>query len=302
MPTPSFQPVSFSWVALHPQPKGVIQFIGGAFFGSFPTLFYRHLLTELYAAGYTLVAMPFRFSFRHWSIALSLLEEQQRLRRDLPQLAARLGYKTEPYQAAANYLWLGHSLGCKYIALLELLCGIALEPQNPAIEGVLGQAQADWLRHRLTPAVTIWDQSSLLMAPDISDTTSAIPIRTLARMLEALGLGVQPTRSQTLALIDKSDLFHLTAMLSYRDDSVAGSLQAPEPTNDVLWLYQHLQAQGLLHTELPGKHLEPLGLKIGAWLVDGNPLDKFAKPLAQWQTGHWLLEFAQKLKEMRNPT
>jgi hypothetical protein len=35
-----FQPVSFSWVAVHPQPKGVVQFIGGTFFGSLPTLFY----------------------------------------------------------------------------------------------------------------------------------------------------------------------------------------------------------------------------------------------------------------------
>jgi hypothetical protein len=65
MPNLNFQPVSFSWLALHPQPQGVIQFIGGAFFGSLPTLSYRDLLHRLYDAGYTVVAIPFRFSFRH---------------------------------------------------------------------------------------------------------------------------------------------------------------------------------------------------------------------------------------------
>jgi len=46
-----FQPLLFSWVALHPKPKGVIQFVGGAFFGSFPTLFYRYFLSQLFEAG-----------------------------------------------------------------------------------------------------------------------------------------------------------------------------------------------------------------------------------------------------------
>ncbi|HEY9709264.1 MAG TPA: DUF1350 family protein, partial [Oculatellaceae cyanobacterium] len=63
-----FIPLSSSWVAIHPKPKGVIQFIGGAFFGSLPTLFYRHFLSKLFANGYTIIALPFRFSFEHWSI------------------------------------------------------------------------------------------------------------------------------------------------------------------------------------------------------------------------------------------
>jgi hypothetical protein len=41
-----FRPMSSSWVAIHPQPKGIIQFIGGAFFGNFPTVFYRYFLSE----------------------------------------------------------------------------------------------------------------------------------------------------------------------------------------------------------------------------------------------------------------
>jgi hypothetical protein len=61
-----FQPISRSWVAIHPQPKGVIQFIGGAFFGTFvPTFFYRGLLSFLYNQGYTIIVLPFSFTFNH---------------------------------------------------------------------------------------------------------------------------------------------------------------------------------------------------------------------------------------------
>ena len=31
-----FKVISSSWVALHPEPDGVVQFIGGAFFGTLP--------------------------------------------------------------------------------------------------------------------------------------------------------------------------------------------------------------------------------------------------------------------------
>lgn len=297
MTYPHFQPVSFSWVALHPEPKGVVQFIGGAFFGSFPTLSYRHLLRGVYEAGYTVVALPFRFSFRHWSIALGLLEEQRRLRAFLPELAAQAGYNSEVYGRSDRYAWLGHSLGCKYIALLELLCGLGLDPTNTTLEQVIGVQNAAWLRDRLANAPTIWNQPAQLLAPDISDTTSAVPIKALAHGLDRLGLGVQPTRQQTLALIERSRLFNLTAMISFKRDRVAGSVKDPCPdTSDVLWLYQQLQAKGLLHNELEGKHLEPLGVKIGPWLVDLNPLDKFLKPLVQWPTGQCVADFFHQLQ------
>jgi hypothetical protein len=176
-------------------------------------------------------------------------------------LAARAGYASEMYDQSDRYAWLGHSLGCKYIALLELLCGIELDPDNPTLDEVIGVENANWLRHRLTDAPTIWNQPSQLLAPDISDTTSAVPVKTLAHLLDALGLGVQPTRSQTLALIDRSNLFNLTSMISFDRDTVAGSIQDPCPdTSDVLWLFQHLRPKGLVHNELAGRHLEPMGI------------------------------------------
>ncbi|HEY9861594.1 MAG TPA: DUF1350 family protein, partial [Candidatus Obscuribacterales bacterium] len=98
-----FQPVSFSWVALHPEPKGVVQFIGGAFFGTFPTVFYRYFLRKIFEQGYTIVALPFRFSFHHWSIAASLFAEQSRLRTELTTLAQHSGYQHRIYQDNSCY-------------------------------------------------------------------------------------------------------------------------------------------------------------------------------------------------------
>lgn len=92
-----FRPISFSWVAIHPQPKGIILFIGGAFFGSFPTLFYCYFFSQLFAAGYTVIALPFRFTFRHWSVAITLLEEEAVLQKSIIQLAKHLGYPHEIY-------------------------------------------------------------------------------------------------------------------------------------------------------------------------------------------------------------
>jgi len=279
-----FQPVSFSWVALHPAPRGVIQFIGGAFFGTFPTLFYRHLLHELYQAGYTLVALPFRFSLRHWQIAYSLLDEQQRLRQSLPALAARQGYEAAPYLADANYQWLGHSLGCKYIALLELLRG-----DEAVVAAALPAQLAATYRHT---------QGSTLIAPDISDLASAIPLRSLVALLNRLNIGVQPDRQQTLALIRQSKLFNLTAMLSFDRDEIAGSQRDTDANvSDVLWLSQYLHTKSAPLQELSGKHLELLGWRMGRYIADFNPLDKFIKPLRQWQVAAVAQQFVLTLRK-----
>lgn len=115
-----FKPVSFSWVALHPQPKGVIQFIGGAFFGTFvPMFFYRYLLESLFKQGYTIIILPFNFSFNHYQEAGFLIREQYKLIPELVRMAELAGYEYETYLDDSNFSWIGHSIGCKYIALLE---------------------------------------------------------------------------------------------------------------------------------------------------------------------------------------
>lgn len=39
-----FEQLSNSQVAIHPKPKGIVQFLGGYGFASIPTVFYRYLL------------------------------------------------------------------------------------------------------------------------------------------------------------------------------------------------------------------------------------------------------------------
>ncbi|MEH2056118.1 MAG: DUF1350 family protein [Nostoc sp.] len=123
-----FQPVSFSWVALHPQPQGVIQFIGGAFFGTFvPMLFYRYLLECLFKQGYTIIILPFNFTFDHYAEAGFLIKEQYTLMPELVRMAEQVGYEYEIYLDDSNFYWIGHSIGCKYIALLEAFSALPKE-------------------------------------------------------------------------------------------------------------------------------------------------------------------------------
>jgi Protein of unknown function (DUF1350) len=306
-----FQPISFSWVAIHPKPKGIILFIGGAFFGTFPTVFYRYFLSQLFEEGYTIIALPFRFSFRHWSIAISLLKEQEILRQEISNLASRLGYQNEVYQHKTNYFWLGHSLGCKYIALLELLSS---NQWRQIIDFQAGYAVRQQVESSIESAdlesttVSILNQPSLLIAPDISDTESAIPVRAVAAWLDRVGLGVLPTRKQTQQLIQASQLFNLTAMISFDRDTIAGSEtdqfrdKQTRKNSDVLWLIQQLEARKLpiLHTEIRGKHLEPLGQRIGDLIVDLNPWDKFIEPLHSRQIEHRAIAFLAQLKHRQS--
>lgn len=115
-----FKPVSRSWVALHPEPQGVIQFVGGAFFGTFgPSLFYRHLLQYFFDKSYTLILLPFNFTFNHYRESFFLLREQYRILPELVRMAIAENYEYQPYLKSKSYYWVGHSIGCKYIALLE---------------------------------------------------------------------------------------------------------------------------------------------------------------------------------------
>ncbi|MEL7037265.1 MAG: DUF1350 family protein [Cyanobacteria bacterium J06592_8] len=288
----NFEPLGFSWVALHPQPKGIIRFIGGAFFGSFPILSYRYFLRKLFEAGYTIVAIPFRFTFRHWSVALSLLEEQNDLESLLVEKAKAAGYDSKFYLEKSNYFWVGHSLGCKYIALLELLS----DPdwQNN-IQICIPQQNLEQIRDRLKTQTTILNQPSLLLAPDISDTESAIPIPFLAKLIDNIGLGVSPKRYQTQCMIYQSQLFNITGLISFESDTIAGNQRNRQ--KDVYWFIQQLSDRDFYHRELPGKHLEPIGIQIGDSIIDFNPGDKFIAPLSQRQLEPVVLSILQQLSD-----
>ncbi len=304
-----FQPLSFSWVAIHPNPKGVVQFIGGAFFGSFPTLFYRYFLSKLFDEGYTIIALPFRFSFRHWPIAISLLREQGVLAEEITNIAKHLNYEYEVYQDKKKYFWIGHSLGCKYITLLEFFSS---ENWEKILEDCAKDSKGQFQRIQdsvkdIPPSQrSIKGQPSLLIAPDISDTESAVP-KPIARLLDKFKLGVLPTKKQTQCFIEASSLFNLTGLISFTQDTIAGSEtdkdkdEEQRKNSDVLWLMEQLQQRKfpILHQEMPGKHLEPVGIQIGSYVADFNPLDKFIEPIVSRFLEPVTIKFLQELEQRR---
>lgn len=270
-----YHPISNSWVRFHQNPRGVIQFIGGALAGSFPTLFYRSLLQDLFQSGFTIVVFPFRFTFRHWSVAFSLLEEQKTIRRRLGKIARDSNLDTEAiaiYEERTQYHWLGHSLGCKYIALLELLCETRVIPSRleTSLDRYAGSplsqlTQSDTGYRSLSygeyyqQSESILDQISILVAPVIANTQSAIPLPPVAKLIDTLGLGAKPTRQETLRFIEGNDLFNLTGIISFTSDCQAGSLSDPvESESDVRALASILKERALLPAQdLEGGHGRP---------------------------------------------
>lgn len=225
-----FEPIAHSWVARHPQPIGVVEFIGGALYGLVPHLAYAYFLDCLYQAGYTVIAVPVQPGFDHQTIAQNLLLERDQIRTLLH------------YPPNMPHVWVGHSLGCKYITLLE----------------VSGE---------------IIDQPSLLLAPDISDTSDALPIPALADLLDRLHLGAKPTRKETQTMVRASSLFNLTALISFEDDRIAGNQSGSIDQSDVAWFLQELQSkQGsqIFWREILGEHREPIGIRSGSSIIRPN--------------------------------
>ena len=108
--------------------------------------------------------------------------------------------------------------------------------------------------------------------------------------------------------IKRSQLFNLTAVISFEKDTIAGSAVEPrtdeknQEENDVFWLLQILRGRHfpLLMIELPGKHLEPLGIRVGNYIVDLNPFDKFIEPLAGRRLEEDAATFLMQLRQRQN--
>ncbi|PDV97417.1 DUF1350 family protein [Candidatus Chloroploca asiatica] len=276
-----YQRVSRSFVALHPRPIGVITFYGGQFFGQLPTTAYAHFLESLFEAGYSLMVVPFQFGFRHDLIAEQLLVERDTLRERLPLLA-------ELPQA-----WVGHSVGCKYLALLEAFT-----------DSATGKFVLPGMSLASATRTGILDEPSLLLAPDMSDTRDAVPfLPVVPRLLDQLGLGVRPSRAETQRLIEQDDLFGLTALISFDQDTIAGRAHESPEVSDVAWFLQTLEARTsypVLHRELAGDHLEPVGIRYGDMvysLRSASLLGSKSVPRAIEQTA---LEFLAELGRRRD--
>ncbi|MEH2278988.1 MAG: DUF1350 family protein [Nostoc sp.] len=320
-----FKPVSHSWVALHPQPKGVIQFIAGAFFGTFgPMLFYRYLLQSLFEQGYTIILLPFNFSFNHYVEASFLMREQYEILPELVRMASVEGYDYEAYLDDKNFSWIGHSLGCKYISLLEGFTALPDDRKNRQkfirnllshtsdeshIESVIADIDilfkqlkqkivevqnliCTYVGRKITiNSVFIKGQVSILLAPDISDTASAIRPQFLADIIDNLGWGVKPTPEETHSLIKDSKLFNIMGLVSFQSDDIAKST--------CQWFTNTLgKPPKKLLKNLEGGHLKPLGIQVGKYVVNlfDKPLIELVKERNR-RFEHYVIQLLKELKQ-----
>ncbi len=286
-----FRPFSNSWVAIHPNPKGIIQFIGSFVFGSFPINSYKYLLQNLFEQGYTIFVFKFPFTplkFDHWQVATELLKEEYACRVEIIRFLTQNGKTShnnleilEIYLKDSNYYWLGHSLGCKYISLLEILSNEPTQ-RNLIIQKSLGERydeklvslikSVDIAREKAEQEISdllnqpininpyfIKDQPSVLLAPEISNTVTVnginIPRNKPFSKFELL---VSPNARETKSMIAQStNLFNLTGIISFSQDFIA--------KDDVTFLFQQSNYRRFrppLNQVLFGWHLQPLAIQI----------------------------------------
>ncbi len=281
------KPFSNSWVAINPNPKGIIQFIGSFVFGSFPINSYKYLFQNLFEQGYTIFVFKFPLTpwkFDHWQVATNLLKEEYNLRVEiihfLTQNEKTSRKNIQIYLNDSNYYWLGHSLGCKYITLLEILSNDSTQ-RNLIIQNSLGDRynqklialinSVDITRKKAEQRISkllnkpininnfIKDQPSILLAPEISNTVTVKGVNIpKIKPLSNLELLVFPNARETKRMIAQSqNLFNLTGVVSFSQDFIA--------KDDVTFLLQQLSLRRFLpplHQEFFGWHLEPNSLQI----------------------------------------
>lgn len=283
-----FRKFSHSWVAINPKPKGIIQFIGSFIFGSFPINSYKYLFQNLFEQGYTIFVFRFPFTplkFDHWQVATELLKEEYILRVEIIKFLTEnekiSQQDLEIYLKDTNYYWLGHSLGCKYISLLEILSNFSTQ-RDLILHKSLGARynnklislinSVDIAREKAEQKISqllnknielnkyfIQDQSSILLAPEISNTVSInktnIP---KTKPLSKLELLISPNARETKLMIAESkNLFNLTAIISFSQDFIS--------KDDVNFFAQQLSLKPFrppVDKELFGWHLEPNAVEI----------------------------------------
>ena len=284
---PHYRRISESWVAEPKNPVGVVEFYGGEGFGIYPQKTYAHFLQQLFAANYTIIAVPFQMGLNHARIAQHLLLERNCIR-------GYLGYTEDD----PPHFWVGHSIGCKIIALLE--GGTESRPK-----GLWKPPQSYTAKLPPMEIRGIYDEPSLLLAPANPGTAQSVRLPIVPDLLDDLGLGVQPPRKELVHLVEDNDLFGLTAVISFKNDMAAGNMSLPCST--VEWLVRTLKQKhpdSFFHQELPGGHLEPNAVQVapGTLLVPKitGPLivptfRSTSRPLEPTA-----LAFLQKLGERRN--
>jgi hypothetical protein len=259
-------------VWLHPEPRGIIQFIGAFIFGSVPASTYRPLVQELYSRGFSLVLHRFPLNplqFNHWDVALGLLQRARRIRNQIATenaFPATASADRDFYLDPTNTLWLGHSLGCKFLLLLEILSNEPIR-REAILRKLLPAAEVGSILSRLSDSSgsnssnlsqgeffpVIRNQPTILMAPEISNT-----VRILRSGFQFSNRRALPNKTQTESLIlDSTELFHLTRVVSFDWDGIS--------VDDVDFLRSVLIQRGTptpVVEHLYGWHLEPLSARV----------------------------------------
>jgi hypothetical protein len=266
------------WIADNPQSDKIIQFIGSFIFGSCPLNSYKYLLEFLYQKGYSLIIYRFPFNpfgFNHWQISFQLLKQQYQAREYLIKKFHKLNdsHSVNKYLDNNNYSWLGHSLGCKYLILLEILsprdfeqtkfllkeCQVKEEKLINQIKNLettrekINKSLTDLLNQKVDIKPFILDQKTIFLAPEISNTVGFLGLN-----FQPTDFFVFPNRGQTKCLVKNSqNLFNLTKIIAFKFDNIA--------RDDVNFLGSEISKktgnQNIV-TKLWGWHFEPLSIYI----------------------------------------
>ncbi len=212
-------------------------------------------------------------------MSIELLENLQETKKILVNEANLRGYKSDiykdtnksPEENKPSYFWLGHSLGCKYISLLEILTLDKKEFENNQqkvdrlkilfkeckIEDQLKNIKRVFVEGDLL-SVSLLNQPSIFIAPVIAGIKDAIPVDILVKLLDIIGIKVRPDVDTTYDLISKSPLFNIFDIISFQQDNYA------RETVNFFVKVKSLKDRLLEVKPLANrKHLDPLGYQNG---------------------------------------
>jgi Protein of unknown function (DUF1350) len=222
------------FVSVHPNPEGIVHFIGGYFFGSGVSCWYKALLESL-QQRFTVHSYSYSFAqLSHWAIAKDLLEQIEQVKQEGIRTTKQMGYNSEIYTDPSKHCLVGHSLGCECISLIRFL-GLKKDQQIQILEearqelGAKTVTDLDFSDVEALPQLqSVPYQASLLMAPCFKTPTAVSWL-----------LKVRPQQELVRYLIQKNpQLLPLTSLISFEGDTIAGS--------DVDWCQQALENQGSL--------------------------------------------------------
>jgi Protein of unknown function (DUF1350) len=222
------------FVSLHPEPEGIVHFIGGYFFGTGVSCWYRDLLERL-QQRFTVHSYSYSFAqLSHWKIASDLLGQIEQVKKEATRISKQEGFNPESYEDPDKHCLAGHSLGCECISLIRFL-GYPKDQQMQMLKlarqklGTQEVTDLDFSDVKALPqSQSIPYRASLLMAPCYKTPTAISSF-----------LKVRPQQQLTRYLIQQShELLPKTALIAFDGDTIAGP--------DVNWVHQELDKQGSL--------------------------------------------------------